>query len=136
MKTPHTLLATAVLFLAAGSSAAGIFRCEAANGGVTYQQDPCPTAASGGAVNIPTSYPDHTDARDRLFAREAAADARLLKRLEIEAAERIARDDRIAREREAQAERERIQNTPTYVVAWPMRAPRHPPRRAWPVASP
>ena len=67
------------------------------------------TTDSGGAVDIPSSFPDaNALERERLFQREAALDARLLKRAEIDAAERIAREDRLAREREAQAERDRI----------------------------
>jgi hypothetical protein len=132
MKTTHALTAAAFLFLAAGTSAAEIFRCTARDNRVTYQQEPCPEAALGGVVSIPASYPDYSAERDRLMQREAAMDARLLKRLEIEAAERIARDERAARELAAKAERERAESTPAYIVAWPARAPRHPPRRAWP----
>jgi hypothetical protein len=132
VKTTHALTAAAFLLLAAGTSAAEIFRCTARDNRVTYQQEPCPDAALGGAVSIPASYPDYSAERDRLMQREAAMDARLLKRLEIEAAERIARDERVARELAAKAERERAESAPTYIVAWPARAPRHPPRRPWP----
>jgi hypothetical protein len=128
MKTSRCLLACAIL-VAAGTSQAEIFRCQSRDG-VTYQQVPCPAEAIADTVNIAASYPDYMAERDRLAAREAAMDARLLRRLEIESAERIARDNRAAME--AQAERERAESTPTYIAAWPMRAPRHPPRRAWP----
>jgi hypothetical protein len=99
------VLSSAVLF--ALPAAAQIYRCEAPGGAVTYQQQACEAGESGGAVPIPTQYPDYREARARLAAREAALDARLLKRLEIESAERIARDERVARERELAAERER-----------------------------
>jgi hypothetical protein len=108
MKPKELLLAAVLLGLAANASAAGeIYRCKAPGGSVSYQQQPCANAGEGDAVGIATLYPDHTVERDRLMQREAAMDARLLKRLEIEASERIARDLRIAREAELQAERER-----------------------------
>jgi hypothetical protein len=132
------MLAATLLLLAANANASTeIFRCTAPGGSVTYQQVPCPTAASGGAVDIPSSFPDANAAeRDRLFRRVAALDARLLKRAEIDAAERIAREDRLAREREAlaQAERDRAQNVPVYVVGRPLRMQRHTPRPHWPIA--
>jgi hypothetical protein len=132
MKTSRCLLACAIL-VAAGASQAEIFRCQSRDG-VTYQQVPCPAEAIADTVNIAASYPDHMAERDRLAAREAAMDARLLRRLEIESAERIARDNRAAME--AQAERDRIaqqavQAAPLYIVPFAMRAPRQP-RRAWP----
>jgi hypothetical protein len=119
----------ALLLLAAGASCAEIFRCTARDGGVTYQQDPCGASTNGGAVKIATSYPDYSGERDRLAMREAALDARLLKRLEIEAAERIARDDRIARERAAQAQ---AQDPPVYWAGSPLRNLRHLPRHPLP----
>jgi len=129
-------LLAALVFLAAGTSSAEIFRCTARDGGVTYQQDPCAAASAGAAVNIPTSFPEYSAERDRLMQREAAMDERLLRRLEIEAAERIARDDRVSREKEAQAERDRLESTtPTYVLGVPVRSPWRSPRRAWPSAG-
>ena len=125
----------ALLLLATGLCSAEIFRCTARDGGVTYQQDPCAASSNGGAVNIPTSYPDYSYERERLALREAALDARLLKRLEIEANERIARDDRIAREKEARAALEHAQAQqayPVYGFARPLQASHRPPRRALP----
>ena len=71
--------------------------------------------------------------RDRLLQREAALDARILKRAELDSAERIARDDRISREATLQAmmERDRAEAAPMFVVARPLR---HAPRRPWPAA--
>ena len=93
---------------ACGPAAAQIYRCGLPGGSVSYQELPCDaTAAQVSVVAIPSSYPDHTEARDRLAAREAASDARRMKRLEIEAMERIARDERAAREAALEAERER-----------------------------
>jgi len=129
MTTLNRSMLAALLMLAAGMSCAEIFRCTARDGGVTYQQDPCAASSNGGAVNIPVSYPEYAAERDRLALREAALDARLLKRLEIEAAERIARDDRIAREK-AQAQAE---DSAFYGIGRPLRLPRHLPRRPMPV---
>jgi hypothetical protein len=135
MKTPTAFLGVALLTLAVAAPAAEIFRCTEPGGTISYQQEPCQGASSGQAVNIPSAYPDaNTAERDRLLQREAALDARMLKRAEIDAVERIARDDRSAREREAQAERERLQNAPAYFVAWPARQPRHWSRHPWPAA--
>lgn len=133
MRSNRVLLATMLLGLAA-DAAAEIYRCKPEGGTVSYQQQPCASPGDGDTVGIATVYPDHTAERDRLMQREAAMDARLLKRLEIDAAERIARDERIARERELQAERERTereraQNTPVYIVGFPQRQR---PRRAGP----
>ena len=138
MRSNGMLLATVLLGLAANAAAASeIYRCKSPGGSTSYQQQPCPAASEAETMNIPLSYPDHTGERDRLMQREAAMDARLLKRLEIEAAERIARDTRIARERELQAEQERAAANaasmpayPAYIVGWPQRQ-RWVPRRPW-----
>jgi len=125
----------ALLLLATGLCSAEIFRCTARDGGVTYQQDPCAASSNGGAVNIPSSYPDYSYERERLALREAALDARLLKRLEIEANERIARDERIAREKEAQAAlalAQAQQAYPLYGIARPLQVPRRLPHRPLP----
>lgn len=135
MGSNRVLLAAMLLGLTADAVAAGeIYRCKSPGGTVGYQQQPCAQPGDGDVVGIATIYPDHTGARDRLMQREAAMDARLLKRLEIEAAERIARDERIAREAALQAERERTereraQSTPAFIVGWPHRqrlGPRRP----------
>jgi hypothetical protein len=121
-------IAIAVFFsLAPVAGAAPIYRCTSA-GAVSYQEQPCESA--GARVALPDSYPEvNRVERDRLLQREAALDARLLKRLELEAAERIARDHR--RALEAQAERDRARPVePAYVV--PFAAPFVPrPPRAW-----
>ena len=96
-----------VVMGAAQPAAAQVFRCVEPGGAVSYQQQPCAGAAEGGALQIPTTFPDHTGPRDRLTAREAAVDARILKRLELESAERMARAEQATREKELQAERER-----------------------------
>jgi uncharacterized protein DUF4124 len=102
----HHLFA-ALLIAAAAPAGAEIYRCTAPGGGVSYQELPCDGASRGGAVPIPTQYPDHVAPRDRLDARAAASDARILERLRLESAERIARDDRLARQAQLDAERER-----------------------------
>jgi Domain of unknown function (DUF4124) len=112
------------LLLLATPASAGIFRCVGTEGSVSYQEQPCEPGERGGAVAIPTTFPDYVAPRERLAAREAAVDARLLKRLEIESAERIARDERIARESELQAERERARAAEAWMpifIAPPLR---------------
>lgn len=101
-------LLVAMLVAAALPAAAEIYRCKS-GASVSYQEQPCDAASQGGAVAIPTEFPDYIEPRNRLAAREAAVDARILERLRIESAERIARDERAAREAQAQAERERAQ---------------------------
>ncbi|MGZ5039232.1 MAG: DUF4124 domain-containing protein [Usitatibacter sp.] len=130
----HRWLAFAFLACTAGGASAEIYRCQA-RGGVTYQEVPCPAEAIADKMSIPTFYPDYMPERDRLAAREAALDARLLRRLEIESLERIARDERIAREKEAQAAlaMSQSQDSPVYVLGHALHAPHHAPRRAMPV---
>jgi hypothetical protein len=131
----RALIRSFVLVFAAYAGAAGaeIYRCSA-GGSVTYQEIPCPDSADAATMPIGADFPVvNLLERDRLLQREAALDARILKRAEIDAAERIARDDRIARELtlQAQMERERAEAASSYVVARPLR---HAPRRAWPLA--
>ena len=136
MNTLHRSLAFALLASLAGAASADIYRCQSRHG-VTYQEVPCPDEAIANTVGIATVYPDYKSERDRLAAREAAMDARLLKRLEIESAERIARDDRIAREKEAQAAlalaQAQSQDSPVYVLGRPMHPLRHGPRHTLPL---
>jgi len=127
--TTKRLLVASFLLISTGA-AAEIYRCTD-SGTVSYQQMPC--TGTGGAVAIPTAYPDHTEARDRLAAREAAMDARLIRRLEIESVERIARDERAAREAELAAERERAAREAQYApyfIGSPVRS-RAMQRRSW-----
>ena len=111
---PRFLIALLV-FVPLSAGAAPIYRC-ATGGSITYQEMPC--AGMGVRTDIPESYPEvNKTERDRLLQREAALDARLLKRAEIEAGERVARESRRARELELAAERERAQPIePVYVV--------------------
>lgn len=139
MRTKRALLGVAALFLVSGAASAEIYRCQTRQG-TTFQELPCSDEAISDTMNIPASYPDYIPERDRLAAREAAMDARLLKRLEIESAERIARDERVAREKQAQAESDRLaqmqaQGGALYIVPFAGRSPpRHPQRGARPVA--
>jgi hypothetical protein len=126
---------SAVLLVAAyaGSAGAQIYRCSAGKS-VTYQEIPCPATADAATMPIGADFPAvNIMERDRLLEREAALDARILKRAELDSAERIARDDRLAREvtLKAAIERERAEASSYYVVARPQR---HTPRRAWPLA--
>ena len=116
---------------AADGFAASIYRCASA-GAVTYQEQPCPAATEERTWSLADFPPVNREERTRLLQREAALDARLLKRAEIEAAERIAREQRRAQELELAAERERARATePVYVVPVvvrpfrPLRPPRH-----------
>ena len=97
--------------------AAQIYRCSGA-GGVAYQETPCEAASTQQAWAVPEFPAVNTAERERILQREAALEARLLKRAEIEAAERIARDQRRAREVELEAERERASQAaePVFVV--------------------
>jgi hypothetical protein len=92
-----------------------IFRCTDA-GTVSYQEQPCSGAGIERAVILPEFPPANVAERERLLRREAALDARLLKRAELEAAERIAREARRARELELEAERERAKPVEPYVI--------------------
>jgi hypothetical protein len=101
------LVAFAFTIAATGSLAEGpVYRCANA-GSVSFQQVPCPTASEERAYELPSYPPVNMLERDRLLAREAALDARLVRRAEIDAQERIAREARWARQAEAEAERER-----------------------------
>ena len=97
----------AILAVALPSAAAPVYRCSGPGGEIAYQDQPCANARDERAVELPAFPPANVAERDRLLQREAALDARLLKRAEIESAERIAREARWAREAELQAERER-----------------------------
>ena len=110
-------LAAMVLPAAAGS----IYRCTGPGGAVTYQEIACSGETNGGVANIPTQFPDYNVVEhNRILQQEAMLDARLLKRLEIESAERIARDDRAAREKEAEARMAEAQAQQVYGLAVPL----------------
>ena len=103
MKTT-ALLALPLILAAAPLAAAPIYRCDSPKG-TSYQEFPCEASDLGGATSLPTSFPSYNkEERDRILAREAQLDERLLRRAAIDSAERIARDDRIAREKEAEAQ--------------------------------
>jgi hypothetical protein len=88
------------------AGAAGIYRC-ATGTGIAYQELPCDAGAAEKSLPAPDFPPVNATERSRLLDREAALDARMLKRAEIDASERIARETRWAREAELEAERER-----------------------------
>jgi hypothetical protein len=123
-------LAALTLVSLACCAHAQIYRCTSERG-ITYQEIPCPASSSAATMDIPAGFPEVNRAeRDRLLAREAALDARLLKRAEIDAAERIARDDRSAREREVAALRQELARREAeqagggFIVMQPVRPPR------------
>ena len=104
--------------MAALPAAAEIYRCHTREG-TTYQQLPCDDKAVGGVSGIPTEFPPaNTEARERLFQREAD----LYKRLEAqrdrqvqEAALRAASEER-ALERERLAAAAAAAAQPAWVV--------------------
>jgi len=98
-------------------ASAQVFRCVAAGGAVSYQQQPCEGGAQGGPTQIPTTFPDHVAPRAELAAQAAAADARIQKRLELESAERMARAEQALREKDMQAARE---TAVPYADGWPV----------------
>ena len=108
MSVSRTLAALAALAAAPSLATPAIYRCTSSGGAVAYQEVPCPAGAQSRTTDISAvDYPEVNRAeRDRLLARAAALEARLLKRAELESAERIAREERIGRERELQAMRE------------------------------
>ena len=117
------IVLAALAAMAATCASAGIFRCKDARGGVTYQEIPC-VSADERPTDIPTAFPEVNYAeRDRLLRREAELDARLLRRAEIDAQVQIAREDRLAREREAELMRQAAAETYGFAGGWliPMR---------------
>ena len=99
--------ASVILAAVAFDAAAGeIFRCVTPKG-VSYQELPCDAGSAERSVRMGEFPPANVAERDRLLQREAELDARMLKRAEIDAAERIAREARWAREAELEAERQR-----------------------------
>ena len=120
------------LTLAMGAEAAPIYRC-VDRGVVTYQELPCPAPGGESVVQVPSAYPPvNALERERLLLREAALDARMLKRAELESAERLAYAALRARELELQAERERArQSEPAYPLAIVIPGRRPHPRGRW-----
>jgi len=67
---------------------AAVFRCTAADGGITYQDAPCAGADAAQATDIPTQFPPVNEAeRARILQREAELEARLEARRERESRE-------------------------------------------------
>ena len=105
MNILKALLGLAAAAATLQAQAAGIYRCTAPDGAVTYQEIACAGSSTGGVAKIPTDYPDYNVVEhQRILQREAMLDARMLERYRIDSAERIARDERIAREKEAAAQ--------------------------------
>jgi hypothetical protein len=101
------MLKMCVLALGFDASAAEIYRCTTPSGAVAFQETPCEAGASESPVRVREFPPVNTAERDRLLQREAALDARMVKRAEIDAAERMAKEARWAREAELESERQR-----------------------------
>lgn len=112
-----------------GAALADVFRCTERGGRVTYQEIPCPTDNAERVIALPEQFPEvNREARERLFQREAALEARQLEREKMDTALRIAREERLAREAESRAQQPVPDVAPLYYVVQPMRvlrAPRH-----------
>src|SRR2546426_7258673 len=119
MEARGAILIAGLLLIAADADAsADVFRCAAPGGAITYQQIPCPNDSAERVIDVPSDYPDvDRAARERLFQREAALDARLLKREELDTAVRIAREARLARENEARGQP--MEAAPVYFIGQP-----------------
>jgi len=73
-------------------ASAGIFRCTAADGSVSYQEMACADTEHTRMLDIPTQFPQADPAaRERLFAREAELDRRLEAQRERDSRESVAR---------------------------------------------
>jgi hypothetical protein len=71
---------------------AGIFRCTAADGSVSYQEMECADTEHTRMLDIPTQFPQVNSAsRDNLFAREAELDRRLEAQRERDSREAVSR---------------------------------------------
>jgi hypothetical protein len=99
--------------------AASIYRC-ATPKGIAYQELPCEAGAAEKSMPAPDFPPVNDTERNRLLDREAALDARMVKRAEIDASERIAREARWAREAELEAERERSKAAASQYPIYPI----------------
>jgi len=82
-----TVAALAALSVGAAANAA-VFRCTAADGGITYQDAPCAGADAAQATDIPTQFPPVNEAeRARILQREALLEQRLEQKRERESRE-------------------------------------------------
>jgi len=130
MEARGAILMAGLLLLGADALASSdIFRCVAPGGRITYQQIPCPNDSAERVIDVPSEYPEiDRAARDRLFQREAALDARLMKQAELDTALRIAREDRLARESEARTRSTPNEAAPLFFVGQQFRLLRPLPR--------
>src|SRR5262249_31375634 len=121
-------LVVAGLVCLATPALADVFRCTAPGGGVTYQEVRCPNDNAERVLVRPDPFPEvNREARERLFQREAALEARQLEREKMDTALRIAREDRLAREAEAK-QLAPADAAPLYLVVQPLRLRPLPPR--------
>jgi len=132
MQRTCAIFGTIFLLAAAPAWAGQVFRCTQAGGAVAYQELPCSPGTVETSWQTPAFPEVNTAERDRLMQREAALDARLLKRAEIDAAERIAREARRERELALEREAERARTVETSYYG-PVYAP---PYRNYPPRSP
>jgi hypothetical protein len=113
------LLALALLAISLDLTAAGIYKCTSPSGGITYQEVACSGAQTGGVANIPTGFPDmNVIEHDHILQQGAMAEARLLKRYEIDSNERIAMAGIAARERESKMASANADDSIGYGLGW------------------
>ncbi|HLX23572.1 MAG TPA: hypothetical protein VKR38_09530 [Usitatibacter sp.] len=130
------LLALGILAASLDLAAAGIYKCTSPSGSVSYQEIACAGTQTGGVANIPTGFPDmNVIEHDHILQLGSMAEARLLKRYEIDSNERVAMADIAARERAAQMAAANVSNGDAslgYGLGWggrliPIAAHRSPP---------
>jgi len=122
MEARGAILIAGLLLLATDAPASSdVFRCTAPGGRITYQEIPCPNDNAERVIDVPSHFPEiDRAARDRLFQREAALDARQLKREELDAALRIAREERLGRDAEVR-QAAMVDAAPLYLIGQPLR---------------
>ena len=105
MRARAATIAWSLAALAGAADAQQAYRCTDAEGRVTYQEHPCPSAASERKVDTTPANTDFDPAqRERLLRQGEEAQRRREERVAVEEAERQRQRER--REREAQLERE------------------------------
>jgi hypothetical protein len=118
MAAHRMVLGAALLLLAAGAHASDVWRCTAPDGGVSYQQFPCPASTHESAVPVRSAWPAvNTAERERVLRREAELLARLEAQRERLSREAIARQALASRENSTTEE----SSPPQYVIGWPVR---------------
>jgi len=107
VRSPAATIALAIASLAGPAGAQQAYRCTDAEGRVTYQERPCPSAASERKVDTTPANTDHDPSqRERVLKQGEEAQRRLEERNAREEAER--QRQREIREKEEQREKEML----------------------------